>query len=294
MKVRELSHSIQPLVRQEFVVPNSHITFTAACFEGDGWSLKPLQEMGDEKKHPEFAAQVGSALAGLDVRHAYAPNPTAFNAKIIKPGNLQNIIPLPGGVFLCRNRSFPADGTVLSVSGDAGVFSAGGCGIVVMSYGRELAFAHAGRDCILDRTWIETRGRERGRDRISVVDTMLDFLDVPVAHMDRVRAWPLFFIKPRDFIHRVDDKNEKHRSFNYGAVYMLPMHYGNWGGLVTNKGGPSEQIAINLPGIVFAQLRKRGVPEANINMEHSFVDDELPHTRNGDGRGRYLVAIVRQ
>jgi len=277
---------IKPLVHNRIEVPGGRIVFTASCFEGRDWSLAPLQKKEDAAVNREFAAKVGGALSGLGARRAYAPNPTQFNGKVISPANLRNIIPLPGPVFLCRNQACPADSTSLNVAGDAGLFSAGGCGMLVIVQGQNLLFGHAGRESLLDRQRIKTNNKERSRDK-DLVDNMLDVLGARSETLKSIYAWPLYFIKPQHFGHRFDDPDLKHAAYNQGAILSLPREFGSEYGWKS-----AEAIHIDLPRIARTQLINRGVPKSNIFLDHAYLADELPTTRNGGGR--YLTVVVRQ
>lgn len=276
--------TIKPLVHNVFEAPNG-IRFSSSCFEGKDWSLAPMQEPDDPAKHPEFAHKLARALGPLGVKRAYAPNPVPSNGEVISSGNLNKILGLPGSVFLLRNKERPADSTSLNTKGDAGIFSAGGCGKVVListALRSSMLFGHASRESLLDRLWVRTRGKEASRGG-NVIDNMIAALDTPP---EEVHAWVLYFIKPQDFIHRFDDPDPNHAEYNTAAAAHLPKFYGDACGTVTGEG-----IAINLPGIAKANLMAWGVPEEQIHMEHCYLSDELPTTRRGGGR--YLAATVR-
>ncbi|MBP9711124.1 MAG: hypothetical protein KBD50_02620 [Candidatus Pacebacteria bacterium] len=274
---------IEPLVKSCFKVPGSTVQFTAACFEGSNWSLGPLQEPEDVAKNPDLAERLNNALRGLGATIAMAPNPTAFNGQVISPVDLTRNLKL-GEVHMRCNRSWPADATFLHYYGNAGVFSAGGCGVMVIGYRNQLMFGHAGRESLIDRRCVETEGQDRSRSG-DLVDNMLDALDVDIDTAKDVWAWPLFFIKPQDFVHRFDDPDARHAPYNQAAARYLPRTFAEFGWI------DSEAIYIDLPKIATSQLMKRGVPRNNINLDHAYLADELPTTRKGGGR--YLVAIVR-
>jgi hypothetical protein len=284
----EADKHIRPLVNNRLTVPDSGLCFSAACFAGKHWTLSKLREPQDANNNPTFAEEVGGALRGLGARRAYAPSPVEFNAVVIKPERLLFPIVLPYGVVMYRNIAALADGTFLRRAGDAGVFSAGGCGVLAVAYLRHLFFAHAGRECLLDREWVKSEGAHRSRAIPSVVDSILDAL-VELGPLDTtlVHAWPLYFIKPVEFVHHAADKDPQHAEYNRAAIRFLPKQFGAECGAVT-----ADSIKIDLPRIARQQLLRRHIPSANIHMEHCYLADELPTTRNSEN-GRYLVAIVR-
>ena len=209
-------------------------------------------------------------------------NPTEFNARIIGRAILSRKLILPYGVTLFRNQSVPADGTSLRKPGDAGILSAGGCSIIVATLGDEVVFAHAGRECVLDRTRVLTNGAQTSRWAPSVVDNIVCAL-TPHPELRRyLRAWVFYSIKAQDFDHRFDDA--KHASYNKAAAHYLPQEYGREFGRIDD-----EAVYIDIPKIVRRQFHQLGVE--NVSLEHAYLADELPTTRNGGGR--YLAAIVR-
>lgn len=276
---------IEPLVRTVSNVPGQP-RYSVACFEGSDWSLKPLQKAGDQHHAPELAARIERAVLGLGAHYVFAPSPALFNAKIIRPDTLlQEQIKL-GRVVMYRNPGAPADGTWLPAKNNAGVFSAAGCSMIVATLRKEMIFAHAGRDCVIDRTRILTRGRENSRHHESIVDTIVAAL-APIPFLrQHLHVSVYYSIKPEDFLHSYIVKNPEHLSYNNNAAEMLQEEYGRECGTVDNRG-----ISIDIPRIIRAQFIELAVPEANISLEHAYLADELPTTRRGGGR--YLAAVVR-
>jgi hypothetical protein len=277
---REQEDSISPLVNQNLG------PFRAACFQGNHWSLAKLKSAGDEHLNPQFALQVGKALQNIGVRRAFGPSPVEFNGAYIDPWLLDQEIVLPGPVYLYRNKEKPADATLIPQPRDAGIFSAGGCGVLVVTLGSLMVFAHCGRESVLDRMWIESYGKSSARKHRSVVDSIAHELGL-LGHeeaLERVHAWPLFFIKPKNFDHPFD--HPQHGAYNQAAAGMIRSAYGCACARTHSSG-----VRIDLPKIVRAQFMQYGVPAENIHMEHCYLADELPTTRKGGGR--YLVAVVR-
>jgi hypothetical protein len=285
-----LLERIEPLASVASKEPGQ-ARYTVACFEGSDWSLARLRRSGDEKKEPEFARKVSRALQSVGARLAYAPTPTKFNGELVRPDELlKEWIPL-GDVTLYRNPGIPADGTRLPHRGCAGIFSAGGCSLIVATRRDEMIFAHAGRDCVLDRTRILTENRTTGRRHESVVHSILNELAPSrslLKEVQEVHVAVYYSIRPEDFRHDLADKNPEHTAYNRSAMRLLPREYGGECGIVDAEG-----IGIDVPRIIRAQFKALGVPPANISLEHAYLSDELPTTRRGDGSGRYLVAVVR-
>ena len=279
------TEQIRPLVSDTLETPDG-MRLTAACFGGKDWSLKSLQEPGNERDN-SLAGRLGKALSGLDAYVALAPTPTEFNGRIIPPGFLSDQIRLGHGVNMFRNTRRPADGTMLVTRGTAGIFSGGGCSAIVAAYKDQAIFAHAGRDCVLDRTRVRTNGREQGRPFESVVDSIIRTLGLDVTEdYNNLHAWVLWSIKPGDFAHRFD--NRQHSQYNTGAAVYVPRLYGGAAAYVDD-----HAVYLDVPEIVQSQFMQYGVPDENIDLTHAYLADELPHTRKDDGDGRYLVAVVR-
>lgn len=287
----KVERAVTPLVRNRIWVPGSELSFSAACFGGEGqqWSLGPLQEPDDVRKHPELAAAVREAVRHLGADRVWAPNPTAFNGEIVQPIELSRVLKLGKGVILFRHKERMADGTFLRHPEDAGIFSAGGCGVIVAVLHDRMLFAHMGRECLIDRVRVTTGKASRRRE--SVVDGALEAM--LSGHVRRdvrdLHVWVLYTIRPEDFLHRYDDPDARHRTYNRLVGPDLQRR-GLGGGMreVERVG-----VMLDLPLIARLQLMRHGVPESNIHLEHRYLSDELPHTRKGDGKTRYLVAIAR-
>lgn len=287
MTTQELERPIVPLIHDHIKVPGSAVEFSAACFQGSDWSLGPLQEPADAAKNPKLARKLRDAMRHLEADRVYAPNPTAFNAEIIPPSLIDKRLVLGGGIILFRNKAAPADGTFLRSPRDAGIFSAGGCGMLVAVYRGQMIFAHAGRECLLDRVWVKSQGAHGGRRNISVVDSIMQaFCLESLKELAQMHVWPMWFIKPQDFRHMLDDPDPEHRKYNAAARSYLPWLY-NETCVTPIEGG----VLIDLAHIARLQLLRHDLPEENIHMEHCYLSDELPTTRKGGGR--YLAAAVR-
>ncbi len=275
---------ITTLVRNDFTVLGNGVRFTTVCFEGKDWSLAPLQRSEDVEVNQVLAHKIRSAMRHLGADRIYAPSPVKFNGQIILPEKLDRVLNLGHKVLLFRNRDVPADGTFLRASRDAGTFSAGGCGVVVAILGEYMIFAHAGRECVIDRGRVLTGTMSRQMESVVgyVVRALLD-VGGGLKKIRHLHAWMFYSIRPEEFLHRYDD--EKHGEYNRLIGAYIEKNFGA-GGRFTSEG-----IEIDLPAIVKAQFERHGVPKENISLEHAYLATELPTTRNGGGR--YLVAIVR-
>lgn len=279
----DLPEDIAPLVRHDFT-SRSGIRFTSACFPGADWSLGPLQKPEDAASQETLVRKLRGALRHLGASRAFAPSPVQFNGRIIMPDCLTVGIPLGDGLLLQRNRAAPADGTLLHSAGDAGLYSAGGCGFIAAALDGHLVFAHAGRDCIIDRKRVLTGAPSRQME--SVVDYILNALTLAVGpgRSAEIEVWVLYSISAEDFFH-----SYRHEEYGeYNRLVGPDLHDRGLGaGALKKQGG----ICIDIPEVIRAQFIQRGVRPEQISLEHAPLPRELPTTRNGGGR--YLVALAR-
>lgn len=278
--------SVVPIICNEFVTP-AGIRFSSACFQGPGneWSLSPFQEPQDVSRNSLLARSLSGAMRHLEGDRAYAPSPAQFNGCIIQPSELSKVFVLEPGILMLRNSTVPADGTLLRRSGDVGIFSASGCGVIVAALGTHLLFAHAGRDCVINRKRV--LGEPGARQFESVVDSIVDTLIELRGHksaINDIHAWMFYSIKPEDFVHRYD--NTTHGVYN--RLVGTDLIRRGLGGVRRTEVG----VEIDVPVVVKEQFIQRGVPAGNISLTHGYLADELPHTRK-EGGGRYLVAVAR-
>ncbi len=277
------------------VTTSGGVVFGAALAAGTDWSLAPLQEPGDELKAQGFqlAANIARELSTLAVDRAYAPSPVKFNGTILQPDELNKAIRIGDMIgsplILYRNRDKPADGTFLIGARDAGIFSVGGCPVIVATCGEHLVFAHAGRDCLLDRQRVLTNGKEKGRPHESVVNAVVSAL-LKKSRMDtdikNICVHVFFSIRPEDFYHPFEHPNTNSGVYNRAlATYARRNYDGTC--IIHDRQG----IYLDLPPIIAHQFRQLGV--RSVNLDSAYLPTSASHTRNGDGKGRHLAMIVR-
>ena len=277
---------ITPLVKNRLSTPGGKTVFTAACFSGTDkeWSLAPLQEPGDPARHPQLTHKIRSAMRHLGADRIYAPSPVDFNGVIIRPAELSRVMVLGHVILLLRNGNLKADGTFLRSGGDAGAFSAWGCSVIAATFGEHLIFAHAGRDCVINRKRV--LGEPGARPFESVVDSIVGAfrqLGAPgEGPLRGLHVWPLYSVRPDKFMHRYDDPvhSEYNRKLGpYLDSLGLSGGYRRW----------TEGVELDIPAVIMLQFIRHGVPVGNIHMEAKYLPDGLPTS----GSGRYLVAVVR-
>lgn len=273
-----------------YEVRRPDLRFTVRLVGGDrNWSLGNLYTQQDAYTHTELAQDLRFQLETIGAEHVFAPTPTKFNGKIILPSTLTTRIVLSDKLVLLRNKEDPADGTFLQAQGDAGIISAGGCPIIVASYLGQLIFAHAGRDCLIDRTWIDTDYTEKGRPNESVVDSILEAFKATrpdrVFNPDNVEAWAFGSIQSKDFYDDLEDplwgtRNQK------TSDYIRE----RFGEEAVDCEGPF--VGYDLPVIIKEQFARHGV--RHVNTAHASLPSWFTTTRSKkDKDKRLLIAVVR-
>lgn len=271
------------------------VGFTITCASGakTNWSLALLENPGDENKHTTLAENLAGVIKQQGGTRAFAPRPSDFNGKIIPPNTLhRRIIRLPFGVSLFCNPDEPADGTFLHKAGDTGIISAGGCPLIVATFQDNLIFAHAGRNSLLDMTFIRSNGNQRSRPRESVVDDIMKAFGTTPETSHEVRAWVFFSIRPEYFSHPYGDA--RHGSANQALARFL------------DERGHSENafwvegraLHLDLPELIKEQFKRYGVPEGNVKIDHglAYLPEGFAHTRvreKEQRNRRNLIAVTR-
>lgn len=267
---------------------NWGLTFEARCIGGRDWSLKDLYH---PHKNTELALELGREMEALGAEQVLAPTP-GFNAGFIPQHRLTTRIhltrePDPTSLFLWRNKDEPADCAPLSFMGCAGVFSAGGCPLVLGVHEANAVFAHAGQQSLFDPARVLGEGAWRTHE--SVADTVLHSLgSMARRYLDPqdVEIWVIGSIRPDHFSHDLD--HPEHGVYNK-ALAVYGQRYGD--NAVYEDG---RKVYLDLPKILQQQFLGLGVRKDKIFVdETSYVPEDLPTTRNGGGTRRYLAAIVR-
>lgn len=272
---------------------NRQVDFMVQLVASGNWSLAGFY--GDEglRNKPDLAQALHTLFFSMGAHRVYAPTPVEFNAKLINPETFttcMRLVGLGGSVLMLRNKSAPADGTMLRYIGDAGAFSAAGCPMIVAAYKKELLFAHAGRDCLLDRVRIATRDEKFGRPYGSVVRSIVETLrnesfEADRFDLSRVRVWVYGSIRPEDFRDSLSDP--KYAEYNNKAYYYVLHRFGPE--CVEIK---DHAVQLNLPVLIQKQFESQGVPGQNINITQAYLPKSYPTTRSGS-TDRYAICVVR-
>lgn len=274
--------------RREFANKDGSVRFSAGIFAGRNYSLAGLYSQQDTLKQRGLCADLRDTLMGMGARRAYAPTPAKnFNGLVGSPNALTTKIALCRELNIWRNREKQVDGTFLRQLGDAGIISAGGCPTIVATYRNQCIFAHAGRDCLMDREWIDSGFKVRGRPHESVVDSIVEaFKTSEPFRPGDMEAWVLWAIRPEDFY---DDLNHpKWGKRNKKTFDYVRERFGK--GAFERDG---DLVGYDLPVMIGTLFAKHGV--LAINDDDAYLPEGFPTTRTeGQGDIRYLTAVVRQ
>lgn len=263
--------------------------FSVALFGPGNWSLAPLQKAKDAEINTSFSKRIAEALAGIGATRAYAPNVVPASGVMVNPEELTTRIPVGNTInrpiSLWRNKSLPADGTLLNKQGHAGVFSAGGCPMIVMSWGDKLAFAHAGRDSLLDRNFI--LGGKSSRQHESVVDALIAHMCLTHEQLLEAHVWVFWSIRPEDFLHPFD--HQVYGEMNEAMANYVGGFFGRAGAHIDKVG-----IRLDLPQIIKTQCIRLGLQSKHIYLQQAYLPEGAPTTRTpGKENLRSLIAVVR-
>lgn len=268
---------------------HSDVPFTVVYVPGNGMelSLAQLKEPEDDEKNPDLCGNIHAALHPHGAKTLFAPTPTKANTEIIEPTKLTSVFRLGKGMRMFRNYEKPADGSFLRNPGDTGIFSASGCGLIVATMGDRFVFAHAARDSLIDRGRILTGTCSRQHE--SVIDSIIAaFRDFGFENIDiktRMQVWLFYFIRPEDLRDSYD--HPEHGPYNYKVGRDVRDNLG-----LRMYDDAAREIMLDLPVIAEAQFISQGISTRRIHLEHCYLPEGMPHTRNGGSRS--LLAIIRR
>jgi hypothetical protein len=248
------------------------------------WSLKPLQRPEDAMMNRELCSRLAITFGAMGVSRVFAPSPVAFNAAFVRTSSLRTEIKLSSNVSMFRNGAIPADVVTLE-PGEAGAFSAGGCPLIVASNGRRLTMAHAGRNCLLDRSLVA--GGPATRVNASVVDTMMTTLR-QMGSAEGIKVWVYGSIKPKDYPHKL---HGEHAAFNSAMQDYIAREWGVGG--AESVQDSEGVINFDMPKLIRAQFERHGVPRGCVNLHFAYLPDTGVWSDGKKDYPRNLVAIAR-
>ncbi|MFA5854420.1 MAG: laccase domain-containing protein [Patescibacteria group bacterium] len=254
---------------EELIPTESHRLFGGAvevhCFgtRYGNWSMAGKTPEEAEMNNPGIIERM-RRLADQFNCAVFAPNPSSFNAMVVGPNAfhqewIENSLirgPMADGVYLRhRNMAF-------------GVTSAD-CPTVILHDpcpdGLTVA-AHAGRDSLIDRAFLESRSPERAHE--SVVSAMLSVMGSGAWHL---RAFIACGISPHRFSHPFEDEQ-------HGQTNRLITDYivEKWG--ATCVPGDRRSGRLWLTEIIRRQLADLGLDPSHIGCDGVDTYDDRDET----------------
>ncbi len=167
-------------------------------------SLKHLQRQENTFRNYEMMHLLHTIFSILEIEEAYAPHVSAQSANIVEAQDVRlNRIVLrgPGKKFLWRNNHLRADGLILP-PGKAFIMSASGCPVLIATGCGHMIVAHAGRESLIDRKFIETG--IKSRPQVSVVGSIVQKFWEYNIHPTRLCFHVMYAIPPSEFVHHLD------------------------------------------------------------------------------------------
>lgn len=209
---------------------------TTAIFGGgeDGfdWTMRGAEEAWKNGSRNELSRRINYVAETLRVDTIYSPSPVLFNGSICERAELTRRFELVSGKGNTLHRGVEADGCKLE-AGEAIGWSVGGCAVIVATYRGHMVAAHAGRDCLFDRSaFDQNAARDPTRTHEGVVHAALDALNAQ--DMSEVRVHVLYPLSAQTLTHPLHDP--KYGKVNV-AMYEylrdrwsrgLPEHWGVW------------------------------------------------------------------
>lgn len=264
------------------------------------WSLKGIERFSE---HTDSHHHIIKALGSIPkAQKILAPSPDTFNAAIIdgKKGMLQagcivNAIKETNIRALYRGPK--ADGIVLREPTETFAMSSADCALIVIKAGNSVVAAHAGRDSVLDRIFIDSDGEKKGRDYFSVVDAAMASIPSSFPKKD-IEAYIGFSIsKGQHFAHPFD--HPVYGASNQKMIHHLERYFPSSEDDYFDEGF-WYRGEISLSWLIGEQLKKHGVSQIETDPMCTFLDKDasdrplwFSQRRKEDNGWRNLVAVVR-
>jgi copper oxidase (laccase) domain-containing protein len=186
------------------------------------WTLKGVVE---SLKPLETHAHIFEALRGISyLTDVYAPSPSTFNSEVVRTEDLrgEDMRSINFGIRKNLYRGVGPLGKATNADGvsglrphDAYVMSSADCALLVVMCKGSVWAAHAGRNSLMDRTYIVTDGAKSSKRHMSVVDAIME--EIPPHDRKHAMVYIGFSISSgRHFQHPID-----HPQFGHSNQKML-------------------------------------------------------------------------
>ncbi len=168
------------------------------------WSLKGIEMSNDPNLSHGHIVHTLGRLDRFGIENVYAPSPDTFNSKIATVPELESsqVVPIALTETVRLYRGIKADGVSKLPLKSAFAMSAADCALVIVSFQNNIWVAHAGRDSLLDRKYINEG--IPSKEHASVIDAIMGKID-PELRGD-AKAYISFTIsKGSHFQHSIHD-----------------------------------------------------------------------------------------
>ncbi|MEX1026560.1 MAG: hypothetical protein WD049_00920 [Candidatus Paceibacterota bacterium] len=234
------------------------------------WSLAPLQVAGDEINAPGLMKHLAQAALEADLlpySYIWAPNPSAFNAKVVDATD-KTFPEVVGNDYIHIRRGVDADGVVVP-HGHSGMIASADCPtIVVTNKSVGVIMAHAGRDSLIDRVALQEI--REPRHHFSVVDAIAE--RIPPNVRGQTEVFITCGIGADHFAHPVGGTNESGES-------VVNLHNVTLRDYLIGLGkdclyGDPDQVKISLPHVIQAQFHRHGITDVSWDSIDTYGDRE--------------------
>lgn len=264
--------------------------------DGYDWSLRGFKPSG-EVENPDLAARIAIIARMLGAEDILAPYPTKMNSEITGTEKLKTSFELPlSDVHLWRG--VEADGVRLQYAGDAFAMSAADCALVVVKWRTQMWAAHAGRDSLIDRTFIKTNGREQGKRYKSVVDSIMHEIPRKFLH-ETVVYYGCTISKGEHFEHPIDHPNSEHADFNKKMLQFIADKYSNPADPATSGDEYWKRGQIDIRWLIRKQFERYDVTNFETDQVCTFSETDpagnlIWHSNRRDKIKRNLFLVIRR
>lgn len=237
------------------------------------WTLRGMDESTNPKK---THGHIFQALIGIPSLHnIYAPSPVTFNSAILPPERFRHpekrVISFNGKHLY---RGLEADGVSDLRINDGYVMSASDCALLVVMHRKKVWAAHAGRNSLLDRRYIDVGIQSKLHH--SVVDAIME--EIPEKSRSETKVFIGFTIsKGSHFEYPID-----HPTYGESNDNML-----KW---IAKEFSPESERGrfgldfwqrgqIDIKWLIAAQCKRYGIREENIH-----ADELCTYSDSKDGK----------
>ncbi len=252
------------------------------------WSLKTLQTSEDVKKEDniQIVNALKSTLGILRVHKALAPNVAPASGEVIAYDSpWPEMLEIGQGICIHRNPKLPADGVFLNQK-EAFIMSGAGCPIIITSVGGKAILAHAARDSLVPRNWIENNTKKQSGGIVQNIFHAIRLV-VPRVKPSDIMMHMVFSIPAKSFVHCFDDPS--YGDYNRALSRFVRRRWCDG----IRECVDSEGVYLDLGRIFLGQAVDLGIRNAEVSQTLDMRPD-LAHTRDGHSPSRRNLIVVKR